>query len=90
LDAEAGFLWTGDSFYEGPIWLYFPETDLAAYRKPIARIAAMASQLNALFPALVTYNLVAPWQRLQRGRSLIVSIPEKNKKVVEFRDGIYT
>jgi glyoxylase-like metal-dependent hydrolase (beta-lactamase superfamily II) len=29
LDAEAGFLWTGDSFYEGPIWLYFPEIDLA-------------------------------------------------------------
>ncbi|MBE9538990.1 MAG: MBL fold metallo-hydrolase [Proteobacteria bacterium] len=51
LDAEAGFLWTGDSFYEGPIWLYFPETDLAAYRKSIARLAALAPQLNALFPA---------------------------------------
>ncbi|MCW8845359.1 MAG: MBL fold metallo-hydrolase [Gammaproteobacteria bacterium] len=51
LDREAGFLWTGDTFYEGPIWLYFPETDLAAYKQSIARLAALAPQLNALFPA---------------------------------------
>ncbi len=51
LDKEAGFLWTGDSFYEGPIWLYFPETDLVAYRKSIARLAALAPELKALFPS---------------------------------------
>ena len=51
LDRNAGFLWTGDSFYEGPIWLYFPETDLAAYKKSIARLADLAPQLTALFPA---------------------------------------
>jgi len=51
LDQNAGFLWTGDSFYEGPIWLYFPETDLVAYRKSIARLAALAPGLKALFPA---------------------------------------
>jgi glyoxylase-like metal-dependent hydrolase (beta-lactamase superfamily II) len=51
LDREAGFLWTGDTFYEGPIWLYFPETDLAAYRQSIARLAALAPALKALFPA---------------------------------------
>ena len=51
LDREAGFLWTGDSFYEGPIWLYFPETDLAAYRKSLARLTALAPGLKALFPA---------------------------------------
>ena len=51
LDRNAGFLWTGDSFYEGPIWLYFPETDLPAYRKSIARLAALAPGLKALFPA---------------------------------------
>ncbi len=51
LDRDAGFLWTGDSFYEGPIWLWFPETDLAAYRKSIARLAALAPGLKALFPA---------------------------------------
>jgi glyoxylase-like metal-dependent hydrolase (beta-lactamase superfamily II) len=51
LDRASGFLWTGDTFYEGPIWLYFPETDLAAYRQSIARMAALAPQLKALFPA---------------------------------------
>lgn len=51
LDRDAGFLWTGDTFYEGPIWLYFPETDLAAYRQSIARLAALAPGLTALFPA---------------------------------------
>jgi glyoxylase-like metal-dependent hydrolase (beta-lactamase superfamily II) len=51
LDAESGFLWTGDSFYEGPIWLYFPETDLAAYKKSLERLAALVPQLKALFPA---------------------------------------
>ena len=51
LDREAGFLWTGDSFYEGPIWLWFPETELAAYKRSIARLAALAPGLKALFPA---------------------------------------
>ena len=51
LDAQNGFLFTGDSFYEGPIWLYFPETDLVAYKKSLARLAAMVPQLNVLFPA---------------------------------------
>jgi glyoxylase-like metal-dependent hydrolase (beta-lactamase superfamily II) len=51
LDRANGFLWTGDTFYEGPIWLYFPETDLAAYRQSIARLAALAPGLKALFPA---------------------------------------
>ncbi|HEY2946474.1 MAG TPA: MBL fold metallo-hydrolase, partial [Vicinamibacteria bacterium] len=31
VDAAAGLLFTGDSFYEGTIWLYVPETDLTAY-----------------------------------------------------------
>ncbi|MGB5738497.1 MAG: MBL fold metallo-hydrolase [Woeseia sp.] len=51
LDKAHGLLWTGDSFYEGPIWLYAPETDLVAYRNSLARIAALAPQLSALLPA---------------------------------------
>jgi len=51
LDRANGLLWTGDTFYEGPIWLWFPETDLAAYRQSIARLAALAPGLKALFPA---------------------------------------
>lgn len=51
LDREAGLLWSGDTFYEGPIWLYTPETNLAAYRQSIARLAVLAQHLKAVFPA---------------------------------------
>lgn len=51
LDREAGFLWTGDSFYEGPIWLFAPETDLEAYRASMARLAELAPGLTTLFTA---------------------------------------
>jgi glyoxylase-like metal-dependent hydrolase (beta-lactamase superfamily II) len=51
IDAAAGLLWTGDTFYEGPIWLFFPETDLAAYETSLARLAALAPQLTVLLPA---------------------------------------
>lgn len=51
LDRNAGLLWSGDSFYEGPIWLFFPETDLVAYRKSVARLAALAPDLKTIFPA---------------------------------------
>jgi len=51
LEKDSGFLWTGDSFYEGPIWLYFPETDLAAYQKSLARLVKLVPKLKALFPA---------------------------------------
>ncbi len=51
LDEEAGFLWTDDSFYEGPIWLFVEETDLAAYGRSVERLAALVPQLTTLFPA---------------------------------------
>jgi len=51
LDRDAGFLWSGDSFYEGPIWLFAPETDLASYQASVARMATLASDLKAVFPA---------------------------------------
>ena len=51
LDRSAGFLWTGDSFYEGPIWLFAPETDWRAYAASVDRLAALAPKLKKLFPA---------------------------------------
>ena len=62
LDREAGFLWTGDSFYEGPIWLFAPETELEAYRTSVARLAELAPELTTLFTG---HNApVAPPSRL--------------------------
>lgn len=51
LDHENGRIFTGDSYYKGPIWLYAPETDLGAYRASIARLAALAPDLKAVHGA---------------------------------------
>ena len=51
LDAEAGYLWTGDSFYEGTIWLFAPETDLDQYEASIARMVTLVPDLTRLLPA---------------------------------------
>jgi glyoxylase-like metal-dependent hydrolase (beta-lactamase superfamily II) len=61
LDRAHGLLWTGDSFYDGTIWLFSPETDLDAYEKSIARMNALAPSLKQLLPAHNTAN-VAPGQ----------------------------
>jgi len=51
LDRKNGLLFTGDSYYPGPIWLFRPETDLNAYVRSVERIAALAPMLHTLFPA---------------------------------------
>ena len=51
LDRANGLLWTGDSFYAGPIWLYKPETDLAAYQRSIDKLAALVPSLRRVLPA---------------------------------------
>jgi glyoxylase-like metal-dependent hydrolase (beta-lactamase superfamily II) len=50
-DAADGFLWTGDSFYEGPIWLFVAETDWTAYAASVDRLARLAPRARKLFPA---------------------------------------
>lgn len=40
-DREAGLLFTGDTFYDGPLWLFEPETDLDAYERSLARLRAL-------------------------------------------------
>jgi glyoxylase-like metal-dependent hydrolase (beta-lactamase superfamily II) len=51
IDREAGLLWTGDSFYAGPIWLYAPETDLVAYRRSLERLVELSKEVRWLLPA---------------------------------------
>ena len=51
IDRENGLLFTGDTFYPAPIWLYRPETDLAAYEKSIARLAALAPEIKTVLGA---------------------------------------
>jgi glyoxylase-like metal-dependent hydrolase (beta-lactamase superfamily II) len=51
VDRKNGLLFTGDSYYAGPIWLYRPETDVDAYIRSVERIAAMAPELRLLLPS---------------------------------------
>ncbi len=51
LDEKNGLLFTGDTFYVGPIWLFRPETDLDAYVASVKKLAALAPRLQLLLPA---------------------------------------
>lgn len=51
LDQKNGLLFTGDTFYAGPIYLYRPETDLDAYLASVQKLAALAPHLRLLLPA---------------------------------------
>jgi glyoxylase-like metal-dependent hydrolase (beta-lactamase superfamily II) len=51
LDEKNGLLFTGDTFYAGPIYLYRPETDRDAYLASVKKLAAMAPHLQLLLPA---------------------------------------
>lgn len=51
LDRPGGLLWSGDTFYEGPIWLYFPGTDLDAYARSVRRLASLVPGLRLVLPS---------------------------------------
>jgi len=50
-DKQAGYFWCGDSFYEGPIVLTEPHTNLAAYKKSINLMARYARLSRQILPA---------------------------------------
>ena len=51
LDRGNGLLFTGDTYYPAPIWLFRPETDLEAYAASIRRLAALAPQIKVVMGA---------------------------------------
>ena len=57
IDRDAGLLWTGDSYYAGPIWLYAPETNLNHYSESLQILVSEIPNLKALLPAHNT-----PWE----------------------------
>jgi glyoxylase-like metal-dependent hydrolase (beta-lactamase superfamily II) len=50
-DRGRGLLFTGDSYYNGRIFLMDPQTELLAYDRSMKRIASLAPQLKLLLPA---------------------------------------
>lgn len=51
IDREYKYLWTGDTFYEATIWLFYEGTDLKAYEKSISKLAELSDSLDAVFPS---------------------------------------
>jgi glyoxylase-like metal-dependent hydrolase (beta-lactamase superfamily II) len=77
IDRANGLLFTGDTFYPAPIWLFRPETDLAAYAKSIERLAALAPEVKTVLgahnipvaPPTVLPALVQAFADLQAGKA---------------------
>ena len=51
LDRQHKLLFVGDSFYAGPIFLYVPETDMAAYTRSVDKLVKLVPQLDLLLPS---------------------------------------
>lgn len=51
LDKANRLLFTGDTYYDAPVWLYVDETDLDAYERSIARLVTLSSSVTRLLPA---------------------------------------
>jgi glyoxylase-like metal-dependent hydrolase (beta-lactamase superfamily II) len=91
LDEKNGLLFTGDSFYLGPIYLYRPETDLDAYVASMQKLAAMAPHLQLLLPAHNTPvadpsylpRVVAAMQQVRRGEVKPVANDGKREYLFE-------
>jgi glyoxylase-like metal-dependent hydrolase (beta-lactamase superfamily II) len=93
LDRANGLLFTGDTYYPAPIWLYRPETDLDAYVASVKRLAALAPQLKLVLGAhnipvaqpSVLPELVAAIQAVRAGEGTIK--PDSPGKAVHTLDG---
>jgi glyoxylase-like metal-dependent hydrolase (beta-lactamase superfamily II) len=73
LDRDHRLLFTGDTYYDAPVWLYVPETDLDAYERSIARLVGLAPQVDRLLTAHNTVladpvRLAAMQQAIRRVR----------------------
>ena len=91
LDEKNGLLFTGDSFYLGPIYLSRPETDLDAYVVSMQKLAALTPGLRLLLPAHNTPvadpgylpKVVIAIQRVRRGEVKPVAKEGKHEYVFE-------
>jgi glyoxylase-like metal-dependent hydrolase (beta-lactamase superfamily II) len=93
LDRANGLLFTGDTYYPGPIWLFRPETDLDAYVASVKRLAALEPQLKLVLgqhnvpvaPPSVLPRLVVAIQAVRAGQGTVK--PDSPGKAVHSLDG---
>jgi glyoxylase-like metal-dependent hydrolase (beta-lactamase superfamily II) len=91
LDEKNGLLFTGDTFYLGPIYLYRAETDLDAYVASVQKLAAMAPRLQVLLPSHNTPvadpgylpKVVTAMQQVRRGEVKSVAHDGKHEYMFE-------
>jgi glyoxylase-like metal-dependent hydrolase (beta-lactamase superfamily II) len=89
LDRAQGLLWTGDSYYDGTIWLYVPETSLDDYERSIERLVGLVPELRKLLPAHNTASaepqrLVAAKEAIRRVRAGSVKGRDESENRVVF------
>jgi glyoxylase-like metal-dependent hydrolase (beta-lactamase superfamily II) len=94
LDRANGLLFTGDTYYPAPIWLFRPETDLDAYAASIRRLAALEPQVKVVLgahnfpvasPTLLP-RLVAAFDAVRAGK--VQPSPDSSGKVLYKVDDI--
>ena len=93
LDRANGLLFTGDTYYPAPIWLFRPETDFDAYVASVKRIAALEPQLKLVLGAhnipvaqpSVLPRLVAAIEAVRAGQGDVK--PEGQGKAIHTFDG---
>lgn len=51
LDRKNGLLFTGDTYYPAPIWLFRPETDLNAYDQSVRKLVGLVPQIKLVLGA---------------------------------------
>jgi glyoxylase-like metal-dependent hydrolase (beta-lactamase superfamily II) len=94
IDRANGLLFTGDTYYPAPIWLFRPETDLEAYAASIRRLSALRSQVKTVLgahnipvaPPTVLPRLVAAFNIVRERKAK--SMPQPGGKVLYKVDNI--
>jgi glyoxylase-like metal-dependent hydrolase (beta-lactamase superfamily II) len=94
LDRANGLLFTGDTYYPAPIWLFRPETDLDAYAASIRRLAALTPQIRVVLGAhnipvaspTILPRLVAAFDAVRAGK--VAATPDSPGKVLYKVDDI--
>ena len=94
IDRSKGLLFTGDTYYPAPIWLFRPETDLDAYAASISRLSALAPQIKLVLgahnipvaPPTVLARLVVAFAAVRQGK--VPATADSPGKVLYKVDGI--